>query len=95
MSRFITNAAHSPGFTCVAFNSDGKLVLTGGDDCTARLWKVDQGNDQEPDTSTEPDQPVTSIAVTVRAIRVFIVLIAAQISISARMLAVRQRRQPG
>ena len=36
---------HRGPVTSVAFNSDGKLALSGGEDKTARLWDVATGKE--------------------------------------------------
>ncbi len=40
--------SHAQGVNAVAFSPDGKMVLTGGDDQTARLWDANTGEPQGP-----------------------------------------------
>jgi chromosome transmission fidelity protein 4 len=56
------NSAHSPGLTCLTFSRDGTLAYTGGSDTLVRIWRTDQGPDQEPDTAVEAAEGVTCLA---------------------------------
>jgi hypothetical protein len=42
------------------------LCYTGGDDCIVRLWKTDEGEDQEPPTAIEAGESITTLAASVR-----------------------------
>ncbi|KAI0283622.1 hypothetical protein BGY98DRAFT_1093722 [Russula aff. rugulosa BPL654] len=63
-TRAAINLAHSPGYTTLAFSRDGALCYTGGDDCIVRLWKTDQGEDQEPPTAIEAGESITTLAAS-------------------------------
>ncbi|KAF8499832.1 WD40 repeat-like protein [Russula emetica] len=63
-TRAAINLAHSPGYTTLAFSKDGALCYTGGDDCIVRLWKTDQGEDQEPPTAIEAGESITTLAAS-------------------------------
>lgn len=42
------------------------FCYTGGDDCIVRLWKTDQGEDQEPPTAIEAGESIMTLAASVR-----------------------------
>ncbi|KAH9176634.1 WD40 repeat-like protein [Lactarius sanguifluus] len=58
------NSAHSPGYTALAFSRDGVFCYTGGDDCIVRLWKTDEGEDQEPPTAIEAGESIMTLAAS-------------------------------
>ncbi|KAH9956929.1 WD40 repeat-like protein [Russula dissimulans] len=58
------NLAHSPGYTTLAFSRDGALCYTGGDDCIVRLWKTEEGEDQEPPTAIEAGESIMTLAAS-------------------------------
>ncbi|KAI9461236.1 hypothetical protein BJY52DRAFT_217010 [Lactarius psammicola] len=58
------NLAHSPGYTALAFSRDGAFCYTGGDDCIVRLWKTDEGEDQEPPTAIEAGESIMTLAAS-------------------------------
>lgn len=58
------NLAHSPGYTALAFSRDGSLCYTGGDDCIVRLWRTDEGEDQEPPTAVEAGESIMTLAAS-------------------------------
>ncbi|KAG7446498.1 WD40 repeat-like protein [Guyanagaster necrorhizus] len=62
MSKLISNPAHGPGTTSLAFSKDGSRAFTGGQDCIVRLWRMDEGAEQEPEVAPDADLPVTCIA---------------------------------
>lgn len=51
---------HNGRVNCVVFSPDGKLLLSGGEDCTVRLWNVETG--REVRQFVGHSQPVTCIA---------------------------------
>lgn len=42
------------------------LCYTGGDDCIVRLWKTEEGEDQEPPTAIEAGESIMTLAASVR-----------------------------
>ena len=44
------------------------LCYTGGDDCIVRLWKTDEGEDQEPPTAIEAGESIMTLAASVRSL---------------------------
>ncbi|KAI9509164.1 hypothetical protein F5148DRAFT_1275403 [Russula earlei] len=63
-ARAAINLAHSPGYTALAFSRDGAFCYTGGDDCIVRLWKTDEGEDQEPPTAIEAGESIMTLAAS-------------------------------
>ncbi|KAF9237545.1 hypothetical protein BU15DRAFT_75916 [Melanogaster broomeanus] len=61
-SKTLTNSAHEPGYTCIAFSRDGKLSYTGGSDSLVRIWQMDKDQYQEPEVAYEADEGITAIA---------------------------------
>ncbi|KAF8557609.1 WD40 repeat-like protein [Imleria badia] len=61
-SKTLTNSAHEPGYTCVAFSRDGKLSYTGGSDSLVRIWQMDKDQYQEPEVAYEADEGITALA---------------------------------
>ncbi|KAH0827974.1 hypothetical protein J3R83DRAFT_3613 [Lanmaoa asiatica] len=61
-AKTLTNSAHEPGYTCVAFSRDGKLSYTGGSDSLVRIWQMDKDQYQEPEVAYEADEGITAIA---------------------------------
>ncbi|KAL4078553.1 hypothetical protein V8B97DRAFT_1865745 [Scleroderma yunnanense] len=58
----LTNSAHEPGYTCIAFSRDGRLSYTGGSDSLVRIWNMDKDQYQEPEVAYEADEGITAIA---------------------------------
>jgi chromosome transmission fidelity protein 4 len=65
MTSALTNPAHEPGYTSLAFSPDGKWAYTGGAaDTLVRVWRTDQGADQEPEISTDAMEGITSLSAS-------------------------------
>jgi chromosome transmission fidelity protein 4 len=64
MTTALTNSAHEPGYTSLAFSLDGKWAYTGGSDTLVRVWRTDEGADQEPEISTDATEGVTSLSAS-------------------------------
>jgi chromosome transmission fidelity protein 4 len=64
MSNALTNPAHQPGYTSLSFSPDGKWAYTGGSDTLVRIWRTDQGADQEPEISTDASEGITSLSAS-------------------------------
>ena len=64
--KTLINTAHqSPGTTSLAFSRDGTYIYTGGADSLGRIWRSDQGTDQEPGAAMEAGESVTCVAAGV------------------------------
>ncbi|KAK2467874.1 hypothetical protein APHAL10511_000169 [Amanita phalloides] len=64
MSKLITKVPHGEGHTSLAFSKDGKCAFTGGQDCVVLIWKLDEGDDQEPERAAQAEDAITSLAAT-------------------------------
>ncbi|PFH52093.1 hypothetical protein AMATHDRAFT_2572 [Amanita thiersii Skay4041] len=64
MSKPITKVPHGEGQVCLAFSTDGKHAYTGGQDCVVLIWRLDEGDDQEPERAIQADDAITSITTT-------------------------------
>lgn len=65
MPSALTNPAHEPGYTSLAFSPDGKWAYTGGGaDTLVRVWRTDEGADQEPDISADAAEGITSLTAS-------------------------------
>ena len=50
------------------FGLRSSICYTGGDDCIVRLWKTDEGEDQEPPTAIEAGESIMTLAASVRSL---------------------------
>ena len=65
MTSALTNPAHEPGYTSLAFSPDGKWAYTGGAaDTLVRIWRTDKGADQEPEISADAGEGITSLSAS-------------------------------
>lgn len=65
MANILLNVAHhGPGPVALAFSPDGKLLYTGGGDCVARVWNMEEEKDPEIAALNESDEALSSVAAT-------------------------------